>query len=125
MPVNAAFNVLVLVPASDIFVHTATAGNSAGDYTKIDNALTNGNPNAIVFTTPNWNPGGVGGVYDNHNIGVWYDGSQWAIFNQNLRAIPVNAAFNVFVPNPDTSVFVHKATAANITSNWTTSLMIP
>ena len=73
IPVNAAFNVLVLVPASDIFVHTATAGNIAGNYTKIDNALTNGNPNAIVFTTPNWNPGGVGGTYDNHNIGVWYD----------------------------------------------------
>ena len=120
IPVNAAFNVLVLVPASDIFVHTASAGNSAGDYTKIDNALTNGNPNAIVFTTPNWNPRGVGGTYDKHPIGVWYDGSEWAIFNQDLAAIPANAAFNVFVPNPDTSVFVHKATAANISSNWTT-----
>jgi hypothetical protein len=120
IPVNAAFNVLVLVPVSDIFVHTATAGNSAGDYTKIDNALTNSHPNAIVFTTPNWNPGGVGGTYNNRNIGVWYTGSQWAIFNQNITAIPVNAAFNVLVPTPDTSVFVHKATSANITSNWTT-----
>jgi hypothetical protein len=122
IPVNAAFNVLVLVPSSDIFVHTATAGNSASDYTKIDNALTNGHPNAIVFTTPNWNPGGVGVTYNNHNIGVWYSSivSQWAIFNQSLTAIPVNAAFNVLVPNPDTSVFVHKATAANITAGLTT-----
>ncbi len=119
VPVNAAFNVLVLVPSSDIFVHKATAGNSAGDYTKIDNTLTNGHPNAIVFTTPNWNPGGVGGTYNNHNIGVWYDGSQWAIFNQDIVAVPVNAAFNVLVPNPDTSVFVHKATVTNIVANWT------
>jgi hypothetical protein len=121
MPLNAAFNVLVLVPASDIFVHTATAGSSAGNYTTIDNALTNSHPNAIAFTTPNWNPGGVGGTYDNHNIGVWYNSttSQWAIFNQDIAAIPVNAAFNVLVPNPDTSVFVHKATAANISLHTT------
>jgi hypothetical protein len=120
MPVDAAFNVLVLVPASGVFVHTATAGNIAGNYTKIDNALTNGNPNAIVFTTPNWNPGGVGGTYDKHAIGVWYDAGKWAIFNQDTAAMPVGAPFNVLVPNPDTSVFVHVATAANINSNWTT-----
>ena len=123
IPVNASFNVLVLVPASDIFVHTATAGNSAGDYTRIDNALTNGHPNAIVFTTPNYNPGGVGEMYSDYNIGVWYSNtaSQWAIFNQDeLTAIPASTAFNVLVPNPDTSVFVHKAIAANISGHTTT-----
>jgi hypothetical protein len=119
VPVNAAFNVLVLVPSSDIFVHTATAGNSSGDQTQIDNALTNSHPNTIVFTTPNWNPGGFGGTYNNHNIGVYYFGSAWRIFNQDLTAIPVNAAFNVLVPNPDTSVFVHTATAANISGHTT------
>ena len=36
-------------------------------------------------------------MYDNHPIGVWYNGSKWAIFNQDLTAMPVNAAFNVFV----------------------------
>ena len=55
-------------------------------YTMIDNALTNDNPNAIVVVTPNYNPGGVGGTYDNHPIGVWYDGSKWAIFNQDITA---------------------------------------
>jgi hypothetical protein len=122
MPVNASFNVLLLVPSSDIFVHTASAGNSAGDYTRIDNAITNGHPNAIVFTTPNWNPGGLGGTYNNHNTGVWYDitTDQWAIFNQDVTTIPAHAAFNVLIPNPDTSVFIHKATAANIAGNVTT-----
>jgi hypothetical protein len=121
MPLNASFNVLVLVPSSDIFVHKATAGNSAGDYTKIDNALTNGHPNAIVFTTPNYNPGGIGGMYSDYNIGVWYDGSQWAIFNQDeVTAIPAGTAFNVLVPNPDTSVFVHKATVGNSAGDYTT-----
>ena len=120
VPVNAAFNVLVLVPVSDVFVQRATAANIVGHWTVIDNALTNSHPNAIVFTTPNWNPGGVGGTYNNHNIGVYYDTGQWTIFNQDFVAMPVNAAFNVLVPNPDTSVFVHKATVANITGHITT-----
>ena len=120
IPLNAAFNVLVLVPSSDIFVHTATTANISVGLTKIDNALTNGHPNAIVFTTPNWNPGGVGGTYENHSIGVYYVSGQWGIFNQDGATMPLNAAFNVLVPNPDTSVFVHKATAANISVDLTT-----
>jgi hypothetical protein len=123
MPINTSFDVLVLVPRSDIFVHTATAGNSDGiSYTRIDNALTNapGNTNAIVFTTPNFNPGGGSGVFNNHNISVAYSYSGWAISNQDNAAILPNAAFNVLVPNPDASVFVHKATSANISLNGTT-----
>jgi len=122
VPLGAAFNVLVLVPASDIFVHAATAGNTVGSYTRLDNALTNapGNTNAIVFTTPNFNPGGGAGVFNNHNISVAYSFSGWAISNQDNAAMPASAAFNVLVPNPDTSVFVHKATLANISLNGTT-----
>jgi len=111
IPVNAAFNVLVLVPSSDIFVSTGAT---------IDNALTNGHSNAIVFTTLNFNPGGVGGTINNHNIGVFYNGSKSIIFNQDNGAMLPNAAFNVLVPNPDTSVFVHTATAANTSASDTT-----
>jgi len=120
MAAGAAFNVLVLVPASDIFVHTATAGNIFGNDTILDNALTNSHSNAIVFTTLNWNPGGAGGTSNNHNTGVWYGSSKWHIFNQDITTMPVNAAFNVLVPNPDTSVFVHKATAVNTLGVGTT-----
>jgi hypothetical protein len=115
--VDAAFNVLVLVPRSDFFVHSATVG--IAPYTIMDNALTNGQANAIVFTTPNWNPGGFGGAGHNHNTGMYYNGNQWAIINQDSVNISVGVAFNVLVPNPDTSVFVHTATAANILSHST------
>ena len=114
IPLGAAFNVLVLVPNSAVFVHTATPANSVGNLTLMDNALTNSNPNAVVFATPNLNPGGGTGTYNNQNIGVTYNGSQWRIFNQNGASIPAQAAFNVLVPNPDARVFVHTATAANI-----------
>lgn len=121
VPLTASFNVLVLVPSSNIFVHTTTADNGGGvaPYTLMDNALTNGHSNAIVFTTPNFNPGGVGGTGHNHNINMYYNGSQWAILNQDAVYIPVGVAFNVLVPDPDTSVFVHKATAVNILSHST------
>jgi hypothetical protein len=120
MPVGAAFNVLVLVPRSDIFINTKTNSATGAPYSLFDNALTNGNPNAIVFTTQNWNPGGVGGKGFDQPIGVGYlYGMWWGILVQNWTFIPAGTAFNVVVPNPDTSVFVHKATTANILSHST------
>jgi|SRR5579859_2995664 len=113
MPVNAAFNVLVPPAGAGVFVHTAAAGNIIGDHTRIDDPLTNGNPNALVFVTPNYNPGGVGGTSENHPIGVYYTSGAWAIFNQDTTAMPANAAFNVLVLVPSFDVFAHTATNAN------------
>jgi len=123
MPVNAAFNVLVLVPQSDVFVHKATSANIFLNYSLIDHPLSNADPNAIVFVTSNWNPGGSSsGIYNNQNIGVWYSLTQkWSVFNQNTTApMPNNAAFNVLIPHPDASVFVHKATTGNTSGHITT-----
>jgi hypothetical protein len=103
------------------FVNTATAANISSNWTDIDHPLTNGNPNAIVMVTQNWNPAGVGGTYNDHPIGVWYHSSaqKWAIFNQDQASMPEGAAFNVVVPPSGADVFVHTATAGNIASNWT------
>jgi len=121
MPAGAAFNVLIATTDSAAFVHTARAANIAGHYTYIDHPLTNENPNAIVLVTQNWNPGGVGGTYNDHSIGVWYSSAakKWAVFNQDFAAMPENAAFNVLVPAVDTSVFVHIARAGSISENYT------
>jgi hypothetical protein len=123
MPTGADFNVLIATTDSAASVHTATAANTSGHYTYIDHPLTNDNPNAIVFVTQNWNPGGVGGTYNDYPIGVWYSSGakKWSIFNQDTTSsMPDGAAFNVLIPAVDTSVFVHIARAGNITSNWTT-----
>jgi hypothetical protein len=59
------------------FVHVVTAANLGGPgshVTIISNALIDGNPNAIILVTPDYNPGGLGGIYDNHPIGVYYSG---------------------------------------------------
>ncbi len=115
----------VLTPLDSLpgiqFVHTATPSNIIFNWTIIDHPLINADPNAIIFVTQNWNPGGEGEIYNNHNIGVWYDDvtERWAIFNQNESLMPQGAAFNVLIPDADLSVFVHTASAANIIENYT------
>ncbi|HEY6907687.1 MAG TPA: T9SS type A sorting domain-containing protein, partial [Ignavibacteriaceae bacterium] len=63
----------------------------------------NGNPAAIFFITQNWNPPAGGGIYNNAATGVWYDGSHWAVFNQDISAMPVGAAFNVYLASDGTT----------------------
>lgn len=82
-----------------VFIHRATPENLSENSTYLDNSLTNGDSNLILYVTPNWNPGGGTGIYNEHPIGVWYDDSRqrWAIFNQDLATMPEGAAFNVTV----------------------------
>lgn len=114
MPAGLTFNVLVPTTGTAAFFHFATAANITAQWTEINHPLTNGNPKAIVFVTQNWNPGGVGGTPNNHPLGVWYTGSRWAIFNQDLANMPVGAAFNVVVPSVDSAVFTHISRSGTI-----------
>ncbi len=96
---KTAYNVQVLKTGPSAFVHVADPTNSLYNWTDIDSAATNLKPNAIVIVTQNWAPHGV---YNDHSIGVWYNGStgKWSIFNQDSTPIPDQAAFNVHVLNP-------------------------
>jgi hypothetical protein len=82
-----------------VFVHRAAPGNISANSTYLDNDLINGDPNVVLYITQNWNPGGGDGTYNDHAIGVWYDDDRrrWAIFNQDLAAMPDGSAFNVVV----------------------------
>lgn len=125
MPTGAAFNVFIPNAGAHVFVHTATVSNITSNWTAIDHPLLNNNPNAIVLVTQNWNPGGTGGTYNNHHIGVWYNTilQKWAVFNQDSAPMPVDASFNVVVTGPAVA-FVHKATTQNL-SNHTTFISHP
>jgi SH3 domain-containing protein len=81
------------------FLHTTSAANINSNWSYLDNPLVNNNPNAIIVVSHSYNPGGVGGTYHNHEVGVWYDTSvgRWAIFNQDLTAMAAGVAFNVAV----------------------------
>jgi hypothetical protein len=82
-----------------VFIHRATPENISANSTYLDNPLTNGTPDATLFVTQSWNPGGGPGTYNNHPIGVWYDANRerWAIFNQDRENMPNGAAFNVAI----------------------------
>lgn len=100
MPVGESFNVLVVPkPSSSVFVQTATTGNITGDYTLLSSSQTNGHPDVQLQVTSVWNPGGHGGTYDPHPIGVFYnsDAGAWAVFNEDGAAMPAGAAFDVMV----------------------------
>ncbi|MDP9457422.1 MAG: serine/threonine protein kinase [Actinomycetota bacterium] len=86
-------------PDGAVFVHRATSENVFANSTYIDDPSTNDNPDAVLTVMQNWNPGGDGGTYNAHPIGVWYDGSaeKWAIANEDRAAMPEGAAFNVVV----------------------------
>lgn len=80
------------------YTHVATAANTTGYWTELDNKVTNNQPGAWVIATPNRSASSNGRIVDNHPIAVWYDAmmGKWTIFNQDKAAIPVGAAFNVF-----------------------------
>jgi Tol biopolymer transport system component len=107
---------------NSFFVHQAVSSNIAFNWTEITNPLTDGNPNAILFVTPKWGgryPPAVLSIY-NHPIGVWYTGTKWAIFNQDLAGMSTFADFNVQVLNACPSAFVHRANGSNTSSHITT-----
>ena len=98
VPAGSTFE--IVVPATSAsFVHQAEPSNSARSYTYIDSRLTNGKPDAVLQVTPNWNPGGGSGVYNDHPVGVIYDSNldQWAIYNLDGARLPRGSAFNVAV----------------------------
>jgi hypothetical protein len=114
MPVGAAFNVVIPHTPTEFLVHEATEANTIWHTTYMDHQLTNNSPKTYTFVTPNWNPPGMTGIYNNHSIGVRHSASKWAIFNEDEEAITEGAAFNVLIPDADAGVFPHWATTYNI-----------
>jgi hypothetical protein len=122
MAQGTSFDVHVLSEGGAAFVHQATAENTVGDETYLDDPLTDADHDAPPSVAQNWNPGGVvGGTYNDHPVGVRYDADvkQWVIFNEDGEAMPEGAAFNVTVLPLGEPTFVQRATPANVTENWT------
>jgi hypothetical protein len=103
----------------------ATTSNTFLAAMTLDDPALDGNPNALAIVTPNWNPGGTGGAYLNHPIGVMYDGANWNVFNEDGAMMPAGVAFNVRIDPCGTSTaatcpaFVHTTRSANTSANYT------
>ncbi len=119
---GTSFDVHVLSEGGAAFVHRATAENTVGAGTYLDDPLTDADPDAPPSVAQNWNPGGVvGGTYNDHPVGVRYDAEvrQWVIFNEDGAQMPEGAAFNVTVFPLGEPEFVQRATPENVAENRT------
>lgn len=97
MPIGATFNVQIIRDADTGIKHSVTATNTVStSKTLIDNIFLNGFPNVQFIVTQNWS---IGGVYNNHPIGVEYNEttSQWMIVNLDGAAMPEGAGFNIHI----------------------------
>lgn len=82
-----------------VFVHRADPSSISANSTYLQSPALDGEPDAVIFITQSWNPGGGAGAYNEHPVGVWYDSEreQWAIFNQDRAPMPEGVAFNVAI----------------------------
>jgi len=125
MSTDSSFNILVVPAASSsVFVDISASLSDSGDSTFIDSSLTNGKPSIQLQVTQNWNPGGVGGGFNAHAVGVWYDSArgEWAIFNEDGSAMATGLSFNVMVgadPSNGGKGVVLKTKASNVDGDHT------
>ncbi len=111
---GAAFNVMiVLEDAAENFVHIANKGNISGNWTTLPSTSNTSNSTGLVFETHNWNTNGTGGVYNDYNTGVWYEGSAWAVFNQSEADQVANASYNIAMPGYNMHAYMHTVTVEN------------
>jgi hypothetical protein len=131
MAANMSFNVFVAdTTGGAAFVQTTTASNIAADYTTIDNPLTNGNSSAVLIVTHSFS----GGLYDTVPLGVYYNGSKWAIFHEDQSPMVPGQTYNVLVASAPVATGISNIPASqmgfkvspnpasdNISINYTTA----
>ncbi len=104
---NSSYSVVIPESFSTIarYVHRSVKSNVSGPSTILDHPDANNNPNARIFVTQNWNPNKAKGKYNNKNIGVFYIGGKWTIYNENMTDMDTGVSFNVMVlPDKSTSI---------------------
>jgi hypothetical protein len=96
MSAGGGYHVYFQEPSANAYVHTSSDGNRAGNYTVLDHPLLNGRSCARPHVTQ-----AFGTAFNPHQIGVFYSagtqGGRWAIYNQDLAAMPAGRAFHVVV----------------------------
>lgn len=102
MPDNARFAAFVPAPGSGVFRHEATADNTEDKFTRLANGALDNLGDRIVLVTQNWT---VGETYNDHPVGLLYNGSTWFIDNIDGAAMPIGAGFNVYAQAPSPNAF--------------------
>jgi hypothetical protein len=101
MQLGVEFNVLINSSQAHgggtAAVHPAKAADTHGDSTCLSNPLTQDDPGNVTFVTPNYDPDGKGGQYDDAQTGVWYASTQECVLNEDGSTLPVPSAYNLLM----------------------------
>jgi hypothetical protein len=128
VPLGSAYNLLIYPREQYPVTHfewTALSGNVTGDAAHIDSAVTNGQPDDVLFVTPNPYRGATCpclAVAPLPAIGVWYDrlSGQWAVVTEDQSSMPADESFNVLAePASGGGVLVHIARKSNTSGDHT------
>lgn len=106
-PVDRFYNVFVTSACSNAFVHNSNSANVYLNGTIIDNPALNGNPNATIFVTQRTLP-----ITNNRTVGVYYNGTNWVIYNEEESNMLLSVSFNVLIAD-DLSAGINNYTNNN------------
>ncbi len=101
--------------------HQVFDSTNFGNYTIVDDAALNGDPNKNILITP-FSFLNLPGYKENYNTGVYYSPSgKWAIYREDAldSIIYPLAGYNLVNPTTNGSAFKHTASAANTAGNVT------
>ncbi|MEM7104400.1 MAG: hypothetical protein AAF502_14775 [Bacteroidota bacterium] len=93
IPFGAKFNIYIVTSSNRNYVSKTfeyTASRPSGHIGNISHQAINNKPGALLMATQV-----VKGVrpYNGHNIGVWHNGNNWTVYNQDKSAMPVNSKY--------------------------------
>jgi hypothetical protein len=91
-----------------------------GNVSIIDHQMLNDFPQALPQQTANWNPDGVGGIYNIHPVSLFYSAARWRLREEDLLPFSASAAFNILAPGAGTGRHEHLNTAGNTNADLTT-----
>ncbi len=95
-------------------------GTAPGNTSIVDHPMLNDFPQAVPVQTANWNPDGVGGIYNNHPVSMFYSTGRWRLREEDLLPFSASAAFNIFAPGSGSGRYGHLNTAGNTNADLTT-----
>ncbi|MCH9661140.1 MAG: T9SS type A sorting domain-containing protein [Bacteroidetes bacterium] len=109
----------LLVAQNFMYRHINTDENTVATLARLDHPMLNGNPDARIVVTHNWEPFRI---YNDHVTGVIYNSSTnlWFLVNEDGAPMLEDVSYNIYIAQDD-EIIVHQATEANqgVTPNIT------
>jgi hypothetical protein len=96
-----------------VFMHVTTTANTSAHITDLS-ATQTGSTDGKKFIFCHYY-----GQYLSSNQGLWYDGSVYTIFNENISPMLNNDKYAVLLPQTGGTLFQHTVTTANSSGNTT------